>query len=82
MIEVDYNEYKETIAENIKLIQTNHKLKEKYYLMRTNANQLAKRIDKAVECIEYWATDNEDYSKLYSAEEEELLEILKGEDKE
>ena len=49
MIEVDYNEYKETIAENMKLIQTNHKLKEKYYLMRTNASQLAKRTDKAIE---------------------------------
>lgn len=65
MIDVDYNSYKETIAENMELIQKNHKLQEK--------------IDKAIECIEYWATDNEDYSKLYSAEEEELLKILKGE---
>ena len=37
MIEVDYNEYKETIAENMKLIQEKHKLQE--------------RIDKAIEYI-------------------------------
>lgn len=29
MIEVNYNEYKETIAENMKLIIENHDLKEK-----------------------------------------------------
>lgn len=28
MIEINYNEYKETIADNMKLIQENHKLKE------------------------------------------------------
>lgn len=73
MIEVDYNEYKETIAENMKLIQENHKLKEKYDLMKTNANQLAKRIDKAVEKIESYR------NILWTEYDEELLNILKGE---
>ena len=44
MIEVNYNEYKETIAENMKLIIENHDLKEK--------------INKAIEYIKYWTQDD------------------------
>jgi hypothetical protein len=36
VIEVDYNEYKETTEENMKLIQKNHKLKEE--IERLNAD--------------------------------------------
>ena len=93
MIEVNYNEYKETIAENMKLIQENHKLKEEFYLMRTNASQLAKRIDKAIEYIEnndlYEQDEDYDYEEnlvLGVPDDSEprkiLLEILKGSDKE
>ena len=30
MIDVDYNEYRATLEDNMKLIQENHKLKERY----------------------------------------------------
>lgn len=36
------------------------------------------RNEKAINCINHYATENDDYSKLYSTEEEELLEILQG----
>ena len=39
MIDVNYNEYKETIAENMELIQKNHKLKEEI-------ERLTKKLDK------------------------------------
>ena len=64
MIDVDYNEYKETIEENMKLIQENHKLKEE--IERLNAelelykdnqihlnNQLEKRDNIIKEVREY-----------------------------
>ena len=38
------------------------------------------RNEKAINCINHYATENDDYSKLYSTEEEELLEILQGSD--
>lgn len=41
MIEVNYNEYKETIAQNMKLIVENHDLK-----------QEIERLNKAIEYIE------------------------------
>ena len=72
MIDVDYNEYKNTIAENMKLIVENHKLQE--------------RINSAIEFIEEHNIigTNKEYlpsgiEKCYSLE---LMEILKGEDKE
>lgn len=49
-------------------------------LMQEN-KQLKARIDKAIECIEYYAIENEDYTKIYNNEEIELLQILKGESK-
>lgn len=71
MIEVDYNEYKETIAENMKLIVENNKLQQ--------------RIDKAIKHIEYdleiteHLYDSGSYDTNYIREE--LLEILKGSEK-
>ena len=62
MIEVDYNEYKKTIEENMKLIVENHKLKDK--------------LQKITECINYYAIENEDYSKIYNTEEKEILKII------
>lgn len=40
---------------------------------------LQDKIDKAIECIEYYAIENEDYSKSYNEEEQNLLNILRGE---
>lgn len=44
MIDVDYNEYKETLAQNMKLIIENHDLKEE-------VERLNKCIDEALEII-------------------------------
>lgn len=44
--------------------------------------KLQNKIDKAIKCIEYYALENEDYSKSYNEEEQNLLKILKGEDNE
>jgi len=38
------------------------------------------RIDKAIECINYYAIENSDYEKIYNIEEETLLNILGGKD--
>lgn len=70
MIEVNYNEYKETIAENMKLIIENHNLKEK--------------IKKAIEYITYKSVLGEKGLELNFCDKqiEKLLDILKGVDKE
>lgn len=47
--------------------------------LKEENKQLKERVDKAIECINYYAIENEDYGKIYSTEEQELLEILKGE---
>jgi adenine-specific DNA methylase len=76
MIDVDYNEYKKTIAENMELIVENYKLKQKYSIMKENAETLAKRINKAIEYLNQPYRDNFDYSRA------ELLDILQVVDKE
>ena len=43
---------------------------------------LQDRIDKAIKCINHYAIEDEDYSKIYSQEEQELLKIFIGSDKE
>lgn len=74
MIDVDYNEYKKTIAENMELIVENHKLQ--------------KRIDKAIELCEeqfidyevnYLGKKNKRYAVIDAGK---IIEILKGSDKE
>ena len=79
MIEVDYNEYKETIAENMKLIVENDRLKKLYETdkesWKEQMYELQQRIDKAIEYITSVNLDDSDNI-------EELLEILKGSDKE
>lgn len=37
-------------------------------------------IDKAIECINYYAIENSDYEKIYNIEEETLLNILGDKD--
>ena len=59
MIDVDYNEYRATLEDNMKLIQENHKLKERYDNLKkehidtiTRNEDYRARIDKAIEYIE------------------------------
>ena len=87
MIDVDYNEYKDTLARNMELIQENHKLKElcnKYEEEHKNEfetwKKATKRIDKAIEYIENHKEETifrfiDD--KSYNAELLDVLEILR-----
>ena len=50
-------------------------------LKRDNDN-LKSIIKEVKECINHYAIENEDYSKIYNNEEKELLEILDKADKE
>lgn len=50
-------------------------------LKRDNDN-LKSIIKEVRECINHYAIENEDYSKIYNNEEKELLEILDKADKE
>ena len=50
--------------------------------LREENKRLKKQINDAIKCINYYSTENEDYSKIYNLEEKELLNILKGDDKE
>lgn len=61
------NAFNETTDNAVSLLKENVKLK--------------KKIDKAIETINYYAIEDENYSKIYNIEEKELLNILKGEDK-
>ena len=35
-------------------------------------------VEKAINCINYYAIEDDDYSKIYNEEEKELLNILQG----
>ena len=63
MIEVNYNQYKETIAENIELIQKNHSLKE--------------RINKAIKYIEKFVPVDNDTILMTERQRDYLISILK-----
>lgn len=80
MIEVNYNEYKETIAENMKLIIENHDLKEKI-------NKAIEYIENEMPCLwevdDVWEDINGNYQHNYKEYDDQvLLDILKGDDKE
>ena len=66
MIDVNYNEYKETIEENMKLIQENHKLKE-------IIKEVREYILQHCEIIRF---ENENIDKVGKVEGIPLLEIL------
>ena len=54
MIEVNYNDYKRILEENMKLIPENHKLKEEVERLNNIINELEKCIkDKYYEAIDY-----------------------------
>ena len=35
-------------------------------------------VEKAINCINYYAIEDDDYSKIYNEEEKDLLNILQG----
>ena len=86
MIEVNYNEYKETIAENMELIVENDRLKKLYETdkesWKEQMYELQERIDKAL----YWLSENTHYTslkadKLIQDDNTNLLELLEILDK-
>ena len=75
MIEVNYNEYKETIAQNMKLVVENHDLKEKI-----------ERLNNIIKEVREYIQDRYNGEVLTHTFDKdnvgELLNILKGVDKE
>ena len=71
--------YKEIEILNKELQDTKEHLGEYLYEQEEENKELKKKIDKAIETINYYAIEDEDYSKIYNTEEQELLNILKGE---
>lgn len=53
MIEVDYNEYKETLEANMRLIPENHKLKEEIERLKNIINEFKKWLIAKGETIPY-----------------------------
>ena len=65
------------------VIQTNKWLQEKYTnLFEINKKQanliinLTKKIENAIKCINHYAIEDENYSKIYNDEEKDLLKII------
>ena len=48
-----------------------------YY--KPEIERLRSIIKEVRECVEHYAIENDDYTKLYSAEEQDILEILEKE---
>ena len=83
--EMSQSEYNKLVDANAKLMDKIKLLEKKYTIMKENAETFAKRIDKAIEYIEKEkAKDEEDnFIDLYLDKyENDLLDILKGSDKE
>ena len=68
------------------------RLKEEYVILQNASDEVEEEKDKEIkrlnsiikevrECINHYAIENEDYSKIYNDEEKELLEILDKEKK-
>lgn len=92
MIEVNYNEYKETIAQNMKLIVENHDLKQEIERLKEEIKKeqddsiyLEEKINKAIEYLESYNTDFKNCrfgeAPISMRELGDLLDILKGVDK-
>ena len=66
----------------IKIMKEYEQLIKKYNLMKKNANQLAKRIDKAIEYIEKKQKDDDNWLDYeLCIEPQVLLDIFKGDNK-
>lgn len=83
MIDVDYNEYKATLEENMKLIQENHKLKEKakeWQDISTRINEDNNRLNNIIDkAIEYIGNGN---LGIPRKTRDKFIKILQGSDKE
>ena len=74
MIDVDYNEYKKTIEENMNLITENHKLKEE--IERLNNIMTELEIELYTKYHEYKDSECEElYAK--AQEDKEILDYIK-----
>ena len=84
MIEVNYNEYKETIAENMKLIIENHDLKEKINkaIEYIEKNCILSDTWKELDFCNFVPIAKIKYKALSNKKVKGLLDILKGDDKE
>ena len=82
MIEVNYNDYKRILEENMKLIPENHKLKEEIERLNNIIEEIREYVKhKIVECYDEGSTIGEFYKICdIDSKIEELLH--KGEDKE
>lgn len=65
------------LDDNYKDFKMYHEICDDY---NKRVNDLQQRIDKAIECINYYAIENSNYEKIYNIEEETLLDILGGKD--
>lgn len=93
MIDVDYNEYKATLEENMRLIKENHKLKEKIkdcekFINERHKNLVKEHIDTITRNEEYRARIDKaiEYIKAVGVLPKQLdsfvlLEILQGSEK-
>ena len=65
MIDVDYNEYKKTIGENIKLITKNHELKQEIERLSNIINELEKDLNDNIDtCNNFIESASTDLQKL------------------
>lgn len=79
MIEVNYNEYKETIAQNMKLIVENHDLKEEIERLKEILNNIHEEIKYLYRKPKrLWYDDIQTLKTINAIVEKEL----KGDDKE
>lgn len=54
------------------------KAKDKMKQLQEENERLNNKLEKIKEIINYYAVENEDYSKIYNDEEKELLEVVEG----
>ena len=60
---------------------TREEILNQFYYEHCDLRQMLNIIKEVRECINHYAIENEDYSKIYNDEEKELLEILDKESK-
>lgn len=70
------NQIADLLLEKEKLQQENKQLKKKYENAVADYELEKYKNNKAIECINYYAIEDDDFNKLYNVEEQELLEIL------
>ena len=73
-------DYITNLQEEINELKAQLEMYENGVYFSSENNKLQEKIDKAIECINYYAIENSDYEKIYNIEEETLLNILGGKD--